>query len=181
MNWIELARSAGFEEVFDLNMDSLHVLPEVREMCSADRCRRYGKSWSCPPACGSIEHCAARIKEYGSGILVQTVYPLEDEYDAQGIKLADALHKRRFSAFARQVRHYENDCLPLSAGTCTRCEVCTYPDKPCRYPGKMLSSMEAYGLLINSICEQSGIKYNHGEKTIAFTSCILLNRNKRRI
>ena len=176
---MELARGAGFEEVCELNIESLCVRPEVREMCSQDRCKRYGRSWSCPPGCGSLEHCAARMKEYGSGILVQTVCALEDEYDAEGIKRANTLHSRRFHALARQIRHYESDCLPLSAGTCTRCEVCTYPGRPCRFPGKMLSSMEAYGLLINDICEKSGIKYYHGENTITFTSCILLDRNKK--
>ena len=28
---------------------------EVRGMCEANRCGRYGTSWSCPPGCGDWE------------------------------------------------------------------------------------------------------------------------------
>ena len=176
MDWIKVAKGVGFEGVCELNTASLRVYPEVREMCSADRCKVYGTRWACPPGCGTLEQCAARIERYQNGILVQTVGTLEDEFDAEGIAKAHRTHDRRFRLFTRQVRSLMPDCLPLSAGTCTRCEVCTYPDKPCRFPKKMLSSMEAYGLLVSEVCEQSGMPYYRGEKTITFTSCILLER-----
>lgn len=176
MDWIKLAEDIGFEGVCPLNMDSLQVLPEVRAMCAADRCNVYGTRWACPPGCGSVEHCRSRIAQYSDGILVQTVASLEDEFDAEGIAAANGLHGRRFRTLARQVRTLLPDCLPLSAGTCTRCEVCTYPDRPCRFPRKMLSSMEAYGLLVNDVCTKSGLPYYRGPKSITFTSCILLDK-----
>ena len=173
MDHIKLAVDNGFEGVCKLNMESLRVLPEVRAMCAADKCRAYGRSWACPPACGSLEHCEKRINAYSDGILVQTVGNLEDEFDLEGIAAAQRLHSRRFDAFARQLRRMIPDCLPLCAGTCTRCEVCTYPDRPCRFPDKRLSSMEAYGLLVSEVCTASGMPYYRGEKTITFTSCVL--------
>ena len=176
MDWIKLAEAAGFEGVCPLNMKSLRVLPEVREMCAADRCRVYGRSWGCPPACGSPEHCAERIAAYEAGILVQTVGTLEDQFDMEGIAAAQEKHARRFEVLARQMRRLRPDCLPLGAGKCGRCLVCTYPDKPCRYPGKCLSSMEAYGLLVSEVCTASGLPYYRGEGTITFTSCVLFNR-----
>ena len=176
MDWINFAKDVGFEAVCALNMDSLQVRPEVREMCSADRCRIYGTCWACPPGCGTPEHCRRQIEAYENGVLVQTVGILEDRFDAQGIAAAHQIHTERFARLARQVRRFLPDCLPLSAGTCTRCEVCTYPDKPCRFPKKMLSSMEAYGLLVSDVCTKSGMPYYRGEKTITFTSCVLLNR-----
>ncbi len=178
MNWIKLALEAGFEDAVLLNMDALEPRQEVRDMCSADRCRAFGTRWACPPACGSIEHCEKRMKAYTDGILVQTVGELEDDFDSEGIARANAEHKRRFAALARQARMIAGDCLPLSAGTCTRCEVCTYPDRPCRFPDKMLSSMEAYGLLVSEVCTRSGMPYNRGEKTITFTSCLLFNKKE---
>ena len=33
-------------------------------MCAADKCNAYGNSWTCPPACGTIEECQARMMEY---------------------------------------------------------------------------------------------------------------------
>ena len=176
MDWIKLAEDVGFEDVRQLNMGSLQVMPEVREMCAADRCNIYGTRWACPPGCGTLEQCRERIERYKSGILVQTVGALEDEFDAEGIAEAHRKHDSRFKLLTRQIRSMLPDCLPLSAGTCTRCEVCTYPHKPCRFPKKMLSSMEAYGLLVSDVCTKSGMPYYRGEKTITFTSCILLEK-----
>ena len=176
MDWEKLAKDVGFEDVCKLNMESLQVMPQVREMCAADRCHIYGTRWACPPGCGSLEQCRSRIERYKNGILVQTVGTLADEFDAEGIATAHRTHDTRFKLLTRQVRTMLPDCLPLSAGTCTRCEVCTYPAKPCRYPKKMLSSMEAYGLLVSDVCTKSGMPYYRGEKTITLTSCILLEK-----
>lgn len=178
MDWIKLARSAGFEDSRELNTAALRVLPEVRNMCAADKCGAYGRSWACPPACGSLEFCARKIASYSFGVLVQTVGALEDEFDMDGINRTQRLHKKRFEVLARQARRIDPDCLPLTAGGCTRCAECTYPDKPCRFPGKRLSSMEAYGLLVSEVCTSSGMPYYRGEKTITFTSCVLFNKRE---
>ncbi len=170
--------AAGFENSCELNTAALRCLPEVRDMCSADKCGVYGRSWACPPACGSLDRCARKIASYSDGILVQTVGELQDEFDMDGIAEAQRLHKRRFTTLVRQVRLLSPDCLPLSAGSCTRCDVCTYPDRPCRFPEKRLSSMEAYGLLVSEVCSASGLSYYKGEKTISFTSCILINKKE---
>ena len=69
--------------------------------------------------------------------------------------------------------HQKGHCLPLTAGSCTLCRKCTYPERPCRFPKKRFSSMEAYGLLVSDVCLKSGLKYYYGPKTITYTSCIL--------
>ena len=56
----KFALQCGFTHAEELDLKALVFMPEVREMCRADRCRAYGKNWSCPPACGSIEEAAAR-------------------------------------------------------------------------------------------------------------------------
>ena len=76
---------------------------------------------------------------------------------------------------ARLRRAYPG-CLPLTAGSCTLCARCTYPDRPCRYPTKRLSSMEAYGLLVSDVCTRSGLAYNYGARTMTYTSCVLYNK-----
>ena len=174
MDWIKTAKEIGFEYVGAINMDALSVMEEVRNMCAADKCKSFNKSWSCPPACGSLEQCKKRIENYSCGVLVQSVYELEDEFDMEGIKVAKKIHDQRFATLSRQVRMIEKNSLLLAAGVCTRCESCTYPDKPCRYPDKMYPSMEGYGLLVSKACEASGMKYYHGPNTISFTSCVLL-------
>jgi predicted metal-binding protein len=164
----------GFEEAGSLNMEALVFRPEVREMCEADRCKSYGKCWSCPPGCGTLEEISERAKAYPGGILVQSVAQLEDEFDIETMMEIEKLHKKRFARFVEEVRDMQPDCLPMSAGACSVCEICTCPDAPCRFPDQAIPSMEAYGLFVSDVCARSGMKYNYGTCTICYTSCILL-------
>ena len=101
---------------------------------------------------------------------------LADDFDYESIAATERAHKRRFADFARQMRRLHPGCLPLTAGSCTLCARCTYPDRPCRYPTKRLSSMEAYGLFVSDICMRSGLAYNYGPHTMTYTSCVLYNK-----
>ena len=81
---LTLTHEVGFSQCAPVNMDALDPLEAVRDMCKADRCGRYGKSWSCPPACSTLEQARAQIKCYSQGILVQSTAQLEDEFDYTG-------------------------------------------------------------------------------------------------
>lgn len=170
----ELALKEGFTHAGQLNLQALVFMPEVREMCRADRCRAYGKNWRCPPACGSLEEAHARAAQYSFGMIVQTVGQMEDEYDYETIERAGKAHGESFISMMREIKKMYPDVLGMGAGTCNRCKECTYPDAPCRFPEDSYSSMEAYGLWVSKVCELSGIPYNYGKNTIAYTSCYLL-------
>lgn len=114
---LTLTHEVGFSQCAPVNMDALDPLEAVRDMCKADRCGRYGKSWSCPPACSTLEQARAQIKRYSQGILVQSTAQLEDEFDYTGMTSLLEAHKKRFSTFARQARLLYPHCLPLTAGT----------------------------------------------------------------
>ena len=176
---IELAEEIGFSHAAPLVVEALVVRDDVRAMCAADRCKSYGRSWSCPPACGSVGQARERIKRYSGGIIVQTSGETGGDFDFDGIKNISERHKKNFDTLVRQVRMLAADCMPMGAGACTRCRNCTYPDRPCRYPDRLYPSMEAYGLLVSDVCLKSGLQYNYGEKTMTFTSCILITQDKR--
>ena len=55
MDWQRRATALGVEHVGPLPVQALECLPEVREMCAADRCHAYGRRWTCPPGCGTLE------------------------------------------------------------------------------------------------------------------------------
>ena len=171
---IKEALAVGFSQAGALNVAALEFMPEVREMCSADRCHKYRKNWRCPPGCGSIEEAAARAAQYSRGVLVQTTGRMEDEFDYETIRDTSDKHKKNFTALVDALRERSPDMLPMGAGTCTLCECCTYPDAPCRHPDKSISSMEAYGLWVSKVCELSGMPYYYGKETITYTSCYLL-------
>ena len=170
-----LAKEAGFTYAAPLAMDSLKFRVEVRSMCSADLCKSYGKSWSCPPAVGSIERAKERAEAYRRGIIVQTAGALADSFDMDGTAEIMKRHRKSFDTLVRQVKHFYPDCLPMGAGTCRLCRSCTYPDRPCRHPDKMVSSMEAYGLLVSDVAIRSGLRCDYGENSMCFTSCVLID------
>ena len=72
------------------------------------------------------------MADYTGGVLVQTTAVLEDAFDIEGMDRAQEEHKRRFFDLSRQARLLYADVLPLTAGSCTLCRSCTYPDRPCQ-------------------------------------------------
>lgn len=169
---LNMALEAGFTHAGPLAAATIELKPEVRQMCAA--CGVYDKRWSCPPGCGTLEECAGRIGKFTSGILVQTVGQLEDEFDGEGMMETEAAHKEHFLKLYAELRKLFPDMLALGAGCCSQCKDCTYPDKPCRFPDRMVSSMEAYGMVVTEVCRANGLAYNHGKNTIAYTSCFLV-------
>ena len=170
-----LAEKAGFSHMGELNVSKLSFLPQVREMCAADRCRNYGRSWTCPPYCGTLEEISARAMQFRRGILVQSTGMMEDDFDIECMMETEQLQKERFLSLVEQVRERFPDCLPMAAGACMICKQCTCPNEPCRFPKRAIPSMEAYGLVVSQVCEDSGIPYYYGPKTITYTSCILID------
>ena len=170
--WIDKAREMGFTVAVPLQISVLQPRQAVRDMCAADQCRAYGKNWTCPPHCGTLEECAARLQQYHYGILLQTVGKLEKTIDTKGYQRIEQQHLQQFHALATQVRGAYPQALCLGSGGCRICTQCAWPS-PCRFPEKACSSMEGYGLFVTQVCRDHGIAYQYGEKTIAYTACIL--------
>lgn len=168
-----LARQAGFSAVGATDVSRLHFSDEVRTMCAADRCGQYGKSWSCPPACGTPEEIARRAETYSLVLVVQTTGQMEDDFDLEALRRTEQRHKKQFDTLTRQAKLLMPDCFPMGCGTCTRCRSCTYPKRPCRFPSRVFPSMEACGLLVSEVCALAGLPYYYGPRTITYTSCIL--------
>jgi predicted metal-binding protein len=170
--WLVTARKSGFQETAYLNVDTLKPMEMVRKACAADQCRAYGKNWTCPPYCGTLEECADKISGYRQGILLQTVGKLEKTIDTRGYRRAEQRHLEQFHSLCRQLRKEYPHALCLGSGGCRICGKCAWPE-PCRFPEKACSSMEGYGLFVTQVCRDNGAQYHHGERTVTYTACIL--------
>ena len=121
-------------------------------MCEDNTCGMCGKCWSCPPGCGTLEECEARVRAFKHGILVQTVGELEDSMDVEAMMDTEAVHKEHFMAV-------------LSEQNCRSCILICWPWEPepvrsarsvlirihrAVSPEKAVSSMESYGMLVQS-------------------------------
>ena len=171
---IVVAQNCGFTEASLLDTSTLEFLQEVRDMCNADKCRKYGKSWSCPPVAPSLAAMRETVKNYAKGIIVQTVGRLEDSYDEEGMMEAAKNHTISFVRLWNALESLFPRLYPMSTDGCSKCEKCTYPEASCRFPARLAYSMEACGLIVSKVCTDNGAKYNHGPNTITYTGCFLL-------
>ena len=170
--WLEIARECGFDEVNPMDPATLQTEPWVRDTCAEDKCHAYNHSWTCPPACGTLEECAEAMKGYEHGLLMQCVGHQKGRIDTACYMETGERLKNALIAFAEKIREEHPDALILGAGACTVCSECAYPE-PCRFPEKALSSMESYGLFVTRVCKDNGVTYYYGPGTIAYTACAL--------
>lgn len=170
--WIEAARECGFTAAVVLEVNTLKPMAMVRDACKDGKCGAYGKNWTCPPYCGTLEECEARMRQYSRGLLLQTVGQLEKTVDTRGYARVEGEHLTAFHRFAEMLRKEYPQALCLGSGGCRICGTCAWPE-PCRFPERACASMEAYGLFVTQVCRDNGMPYYHGPKTITYTACVL--------
>jgi len=174
----DLVREAvdfGFSHAGGLDVATLVPREEVRDMCAADRCGAYGRSWVCPPGCGTLDRNRQVITRFRTGLIVQTTAELEDDFDYDTMMAADALQKKRVAEFRDVLTDDFPALVALGNGACDLCPECTYPDEPCRHPAWAISSMEAFGLVVSEVCAANNLPYYYGPGTITYTGCYLLD------
>lgn len=170
--WIETALECGFTAAAVLEVNTLKPMAMVRDACKDGKCGAYGKNWTCPPYCGTLEECEARMRQYSRGLLLQTVGQLEKTVDTRGYARVEQKHLAAFHCFAEMLRKAYPKALCLGSGGCRICGTCAWPEK-CRFPERACASMEAYGLFVTQVCRDNGMPYYHGPKTITYTACVL--------
>ena len=88
----EKAMEIGFDQAVALNVSALRATEMVRSMCAADKCHAYGKNWTCPPLCGSLEECQEEMSSFRHGILVQTVGVMKKTIDSRAMAETEKRH-----------------------------------------------------------------------------------------
>jgi len=171
---IEKAKAIGFDDAGPLDVAKLEFLQDVRDMCASDKCHNYGRSWSCPPAAPSLEEMREKVRGYAQGILVQSVGHLEDSLDYEEMMAAAARHAENYDKLYTFLLEQFPNLYPMGTGGCQKCQKCTYPDEPCRFPDRLTYSMEACGLFVSKVVTDNGMSYNHGKDTICYTAAFLL-------
>jgi predicted metal-binding protein len=169
----ETALGCGFTKTGRLNASAIKVRTEVRDACAADKCRAYGKSWSCPPACGSLEECEKRLKPYNAGLILQSTGNLDDPFDYEAMSQIGDDHKTRLLNFQECLSSLDCKHLLLGSGCCGICAKCSYP-APCNFPEKMIVSMEAMGIWVSELCTENNIPYYYGPGTLTYVGCLLV-------
>lgn len=165
---LSLAEEVGFSHAGELNRAALEFLPQVREMCAADRCHNYGRCWTCPPACGTLEEAARRAGRYRRGVLLQSTGTLEDDFDVETMQETERLQRERFAVFVERVRRRTRlpaHGAPAAAASARRVPARTHPAVFQTGPSPPWRPT-ASGC--PCVCERSGLPYYYGAGTITY-------------
>ena len=162
-----LAEAGVFQYGF-VNIADIRFSQEVRGMCEVNTCRQYGKTWACPPAIGTVEECRARVQRYDRMLVFSVKYDLEDSFDYEGMVAGMQQFKETCRILHEGLRGQVEDFLLLANEGCDKCEKCTYPDAPCRFPDQTHGALEGYGIFVSELAKQAGIHYINGANTVTY-------------
>ena len=165
------AAYACIAEVADIKFNE-----DFRTLCEQNSCGSYNKNWMCPPAVGPFFDLKEKVLRFEQGLLFQTIHPLEDSFDWEGMEAGKVEHEKIFRSIFENMRHNYTlkEILPLDAGRCKYCQKCAYlSGEKCYFPDKAVSSLEANGIDVMALVKHSGIPYKNGENTVSYVSLIL--------
>jgi len=158
----------------ELPASALTFSPALLDYCKTNACGNYNKSWTCPPACGSIEEQKQKILSYDKLLVFTTKHNLEDSFDHSGM-----LKGREFHALVtEEIKKNLPETLVYGAGRCSGClnndnnYSCFYPE-PCPFPEKRTGSIEAAGIDVTELSKAAGINYFNGVNTVTFFTIVL--------
>lgn len=173
----ELAAKAvglGAHKAYVIGVEKIDFDKGLRAYCEANYCGSYGKNYACPPAVGGVDEVIRKAEAYSDALVFQTVGSLEDSYDYEGMEEAKAVHEKLAEQIRRMVGQEHPAHLFLTAGGCPVCEKCAaLEDKPCRFPEKAVSSLEAYCINVSTLAGKCGMKYINGKNTVTYFGAVL--------
>ena len=174
---IRAALDAGATKAAVIDQRQIVLNAEFRKMCAQNSCGVYGRCYMCPPDIGPVEELMDRVRAYPRGLLYQTISPLEDSFDIEGMLEAKRAHNR-LSQRLREILTpmVGTDALHLSGGGCGLCETCAKVEgAPCRFPEKAMSSLEGYGMDVYNTTRSTELKYINGQNTVTYFGMVLFN------
>ena len=172
---LEKSIELGIHEGAFIDADKVPFETGVMEMCAANRCGQYGKTWTCPPGVGTFEECREKCLKYSKVFVFSTKHELEDSFDFEGMTAGREKHKEISKAVRKLFLGEFKDILVLSSEGCGNCEKCTYPDAPCRFPEDAFPSVESHGIMVYKEAAAAGIHYINGANTVTYFSNIFFN------
>lgn len=156
-----------------LDTRDIFVRERVRIICKTE-CQRYGSTWACPPAVGTLEECEARIKSYTNVVFFSSVAEVSDVLNMEELLSTRRAHEDLATEVGNYLKGEGYETYILSAESCDICENCSYKEgQPCRHPDRMHPCLESHGVVANEIVERESMEYNLGGNTILWFAMVL--------
>lgn len=161
-----------------IDTEDIHIQERVRTICEKE-CQRYGSTWACPPAVGTLEECGAKIRAFPHAVFFSSVAEVSDIMNMEELLSTRQEHENLTSLLGEYVKQQGYDIYILSTESCDACERCAYLDgQPCRFPERMHPCLESHGVVVNEIVESRQMEYNLGGNAVLWFSMILFKEKQ---
>ena len=98
-----------------LDTKGIQVRERVRTICSQE-CERFGTTWACPPAVGSLEQCRDRISRYPQAVFFSSVAEVSDLMNMEEMLSTRHQHEKITEEIASFLREQGFSVFTLSTG-----------------------------------------------------------------
>lgn len=161
-----------YQYVF-IPVEDIEFNDKVRTICKKE-CPRYGKSWSCPPAVGSVDKCKSKCREYREVLLFSSVAEVSDVSNMREVLQTKKEHEEITAVIEKYLRDGGIKCYTLSTDSCNICESCAYPKANCIHPEAMHPCIESHGILVTKNIDENHMDYYMGERIVLWFSMIFM-------
>ena len=160
---------------FFIDPRELEFTERVRWICEHD-CSRYGTSWACPPAVGTVEECRKRCLSYAHGLVISSIAEVSDISNIDETLAARVPHEELTDRVRSIMQELGAEPFVLSTESCAVCRTCAYKQNlPCRHPDRMHPCVESQGINIIPILEANGLEFQFGQNIVTWVSLLLYN------
>jgi predicted metal-binding protein len=166
-----VVRKHGIDEILLINIKDICVADWVMLKCKYG-CKKFGKSWCCPPETPVPEQVRTILSEYKKALLlcgsIKSTQFYRDNYQkrrkqVQIWKGTVALERRLFLA-----GYYK--AFALVAESCALCRECTYPQE-CKFPMDRRPSVESFSIDVFRTLENIGKQFEIAKDIMKEHNC----------
>ena len=146
---------------------------EVRQICKQE-CPMYGKSWSCPPAVGTVEECRKACLEYEGAFLFTSLAEVSDIANMEETLQTRFAHEKITREIGHFFRQEGAQVKLLSSESCAVCDSCAYcKGESCLHPEYMIPCIESQGILVTELAEKYEIPFLDSLTTVQWFGLVL--------
>jgi predicted metal-binding protein len=150
-------------------------MSECRRLCEENLCKEYGTTWGCPPGIGTEAECLKIVSKYRNAAVIIIRREDLDTKNMDAMIELGREHQQVCRKFGNLLRKAGYDALPMADGGCSYCAICTYPKEPCRFPAQRITSIAAYGIMMDKYMETNGIDFKFEENAATLFGLVLYN------
>lgn len=166
---VSLALEEGFYKASIIDTDKVIINPDFRKYCEENRCGNYGKNYSCPPSCPSVEEMSQRIRKYKNALTVQSRFEIYDLSCKEKIMEAKSLHNKWMIKLIKKLRSEGYEGLMAGASECSLCSVCEITKgNKCKHPDLSFSCLSAYCVDVLALAGTCEMDYSYKDGILYF-------------